>query len=308
MALTWISTNYFGFNFGESEKVNLFVYGIICIAIAVIRFFDGFTEFQTKQELMKAMKEVTEHKEEADKANAAKGIFLAHMSHEIRTPINTILGMDELILRESSEENIKQYSANIKRSGKTLLMLVDDILDFSKIDAGKMEVTNTPYKLSDALVEMIIYVQNSAKEKELDFHADINPVIPQNLFGDETRIKQIVTNLLTNAVKYTNKGSITLKVEYRKNTGTDITLIISVKDTGIGIRKEDIDKLFDPFNRIEENKHRSIEGTGLGLSITKELIDLLQGSIQIESQYGQGSNFTVEIPQRILNEEPIGDF
>ncbi len=299
--LTLYSMYRFHYSFGASGPLNLFILQLICIAISILRFVDGHSEFRKNELLGEAVAE-------ADHANAAKGTFLAHMSHEIRNPINTVLGMDELILREAQDPHVLSYARNIKTSGNMLLSLINDILDFSKIEAGKMLLLPNSYQLSSTLLDLINSVYLRAKDKGLEFKININPATPVNLYGDEIRVKQIVTNLLTNAVKYTPSGSITFRVDYDKQSEDTIELVISVEDTGIGIKQEDMDKLTQSFERIEEARNHSIEGTGLGINITTQLLQLMDGHLEVSSQYGIGSKFTAYIPQKAEDSTPIGAF
>lgn len=246
--------------------------------------------------------------QDAVKANSVKTAFLANMSHEIRTPINTIMGMNEMILRENEDKDIAHYARNIKDSSKILLSIVNDILDFTKLESGKMEIVPRRYDFADLLNDLINAINLRAEEKNLALELDIEEIIPSVLFGDELRIKQAITNILINAVKYTSKGTITIRIQSLKISQDEIRLFVSVRDTGIGIRKEDIDKLFDSFVRLETNKNRSIEGAGLGMAITKHIIDGMNGELNVESTYGKGSTFSVSFIQKVLDETPIGSF
>ncbi len=247
-------------------------------------------------------------KQSAEDVSRAKGDFLANMSHEIRTPINAILGMDEMILRESSEEQTLEYAEDIRKAGNTLLGLINDVLDFSKIEAGKMDIIPVDYQLSSVLNDLTNIIQPRANAKGLEFKVRVDPTTPDYLHGDEIRIKQIIMNILTNAVKYTKQGSVTLTVAYKRTDGGFIQLRVSVSDTGIGIKKEDIDKLYIAFERIEENRNRSIEGTGLGMSITQQLLALMDSRLEVESEYGKGSVFSFTLNQEIVKSSPIGDY
>ncbi len=263
----------------------------------------------------------------AEMANAAKSEFLANMSHEIRTPINAMLGMNEIILRDSLQArqaptleredaralfgDICRYAGDIDSAGNSLLGIINDILDFSKIEAGKIEIFSAPYKLSSVLNDVSNMILFKARSKDLNFQVEVDETIPDILNGDEVRVRQIITNLLNNAVKYTEQGNVILSVRTGPGTlqeGKALNLIISVRDTGIGIREEDIGRLFAKFERVDLEHNSSIEGTGLGLAITKNLLDLMGGKIDVKSIYGVGSVFTVTLPQTVVSLEPVGNF
>ena len=244
----------------------------------------------------------------ADSANKAKSDFLANMSHEIRTPINAVLGMNEMILHESHEDQILEYSSNIQNAGRTLLSLVNTILDFSKIEDGKMEILPANYDVASVINNLVNSVLERAKAKDLAFIADIDENLPATLWGDDVRISQVIMNLLTNAVKYTEKGSVTFTVREESRTDDSIDLFVSVKDTGIGIRQEDLGKLFESFERIEETRNRSIEGTGLGMAIVNRLLPMMGSSLKVDSVYGEGSEFSFTLRQKIVDSRPIGNY
>ena len=204
--------------------------------------------------------------------------------------------------------NIIEYAENIRTAGNTLLGLVNDILDFSTIEAGKMEIINVEYSLSSLLNDLVNMIHTRAEKKGLKFHINASPNLPSELFGDEIRIKQVVTNILTNAVKYTEHGSVTLTVNGQKISEDQIKIFFSIKDTGIGIKEEDIKKLFSAFERIEEKRNRAVEGTGLGMNITQRLLNMMGTSLNVHSVYGEGSEFSFEIEQKILNDHPLGNF
>lgn len=248
-----------------------------------------------------------QRKKDAENANIAKSQFLATMSHEIRTPINAVLGMNEMILRESQEEPVREYANNIADAGKSLLSLVNDILDFSKIESGKMDIVCVEYQMKSLLRDLILMIKGRMANNNLELILKIDESIPSIYFGDEVRIKQVLTNLLTNSAKYTPSGSITLTVENRGITGEDINLFFSVKDTGIGIKKEDIDKLMNSsFIRVDQTRNRNIEGTGLGLSITRQLLTLMGSGLEIDSEYGKGSDFHFVLTQKVVDSKPMG--
>lgn len=243
----------------------------------------------------------------AAQAHESSTAFLTRMSHEMRTPINAILGMNMIILRESKEENILDYARDVNGAGNYLLGIVDEVLDLAKVTAGSIEIEPEDYELMDMVRECYALVNPRAKASRLSFEVDMSDVLPATLHGDKERIIQIVTNLLTNAVKYTPEGRVTLSVQGKIQDGK-LMLMVIVSDTGIGVAKENIPYLFDSFNRVGEFNKKRIEGTGLGLSITKQLVDLMGGSISVESELGKGSVFTVIIPQEIKSIEPCGIF
>lgn len=289
--------------FSEAVRVRFPVIFLAEAAVAILLKIN-----MTKSELYKdqLIRQNINYKKKAEAANKAKSDFLANMSHEIRTPINAILGNDELILRESTEKDILDYAKNIKNSSKSLLALINDILDFSKIESGKQSIIPVEYKPDTLFNDSYNLVSMRAAEKNLAFTVDIDDRIPSILFGDEIRIRQICANLLTNAVKYTKSGSILFKT-YAERTKQDwINLVIEVKDSGIGISKENQEHIFDSFLRVDEKKNKNIEGTGLGLVITKQLVMLMQGRIDVDSTLGKGSTFCVRIPQRVISQDPIG--
>ncbi|MCR4903731.1 MAG: response regulator [Butyrivibrio sp.] len=250
-------------------------------------------------------RQIREAKEEAENANKAKSQFLAQMSHEIRTPINAVLGMDEMILRESSESEIRGYASDIYNAGQTLLSLINDILDSSKIESGKMEIVPVEYELASLLNDLVNMITPRAQAKDLKLKVQANPELPKSLFGDDVRIRQIITNILTNAVKYTMAGEVILKVDGTR-LGDTIQLHVEVEDTGIGIKPEDIPKLTSAYQRIEEGRNRKIEGTGLGLNITAQLLDMMGSRLEVTSTYGTGSKFFFDLNQKIVNDAPMG--
>ncbi|MCR5475740.1 MAG: response regulator [Lachnospiraceae bacterium] len=235
----------------------------------------------------------------ADSANQAKSAFLANVSHEIRTPINVVQGMSEVIMRDYDDEKLIGYASNIQNAADQLLDLINGILDFSKIESGKITLSNSEYRTDEFFRDIVMVFEHRGEEKKLEFITDIADDIPLVLFGDAMRIRQVATNILSNAFKYTREGSVTLRAKFEKRAEDRGNLVFSVEDTGIGIRKEDIDKVFELFVRLDERLNRGVEGTGLGMNITKRLVDLMGGEIKIYSEYGKGSVFTVIIPQFI---------
>ena len=246
--------------------------------------------------------------DEAVQATQAKSKFLAQMSHEIRTPINAVLGMNEMILRESENEDICEYAENIQGAGKTLLALINSILDFSKIEDGKMEIVPVRYNTSELINDLINMISDKAEKKNLMLELQIDEKLPRSLYGDDVRIRQIIINLLTNAVKYTREGKVTLVMQRQEVTdgSEDIVLHVEVIDTGIGIRQEDMGKLFESFQRLDEEKNHNVEGTGLGISIVQSLLKMMGSFLQVESEYGKGSRFYFDLKQKIVDGVPIG--
>jgi Signal transduction histidine kinase len=298
---------------GVSDMMRGFVIAtIVAIAIGALIaiFLAKVLDKLSKQEQEYKEQVLKLEKQAADEASEAKSRFLADMSHEIRTPINAIIGMNEMILRESDNRDIKEYSRNIKQSGHNLLQLINGILDFSKIEDGKMEILPVRYSVSSEIKYFINSIKDRADAKNLTLNINIDPNIPSELYGDDTRINQIVMNLLTNAVKYTEKGSVSLSIEGREKDESKekILLYYEIKDTGIGIKESDMTKLFESFERLDVVKNRNIEGTGLGMNITRKLLELMGSELRVESEYGVGSTFSFELWQKIENDTPLGDY
>ncbi len=270
------------------------------------------------RKLMQTMKELDIAREEANVANRTKSDFLASMSHEIRTPLNGILGMNEMILKDSKDPQITEYAENIRISGHGLLSIINDILDLTKIESGRMELLPDDYELFSIMNECYQMNRMRAAENNLELIFENDPDMPAGYHGDEVRIRQIMNNLISNGIKYTKEGSVRVRVGFIKDTsasdasdnaGTESgTLVITVTDTGVGIKKEDLEKLFQRFSRLEVTKNRHVEGTGLGLHITRRLVSMMNGTIDVESEYGKGSIFTVTIPQKITDSTRMGDF
>ena len=280
----------------------LWVFGLLILMFAV-----GMVYLLSTEEKVRESDELRAAKTLAEQANHAKSDFLANMSHEIRTPINAIMGMNEMVLRECSDENIREYAANIESASRTLLSLINDILDFSKIEAGKMEIVPASYDTAVFFHDVVNMISVKATQKQLDFQVQIDSDLPCVLYGDEVRNRQIIVNILNNAVKYTKQGVVKLAVEGIREDQA-FTLKMQVADSGIGIKQEDMDKLFGGFQRLDLEQNRSIEGTGLGLAITRNLIERMNGRIEVSSEYGKGSVFTVYLSQEIINDSPMGDF
>lgn len=299
--------------FGDIEEsfVSYLMEGLIAIVVLlfvgmVARILFEMSDRQ-RNKCIRFARSAWEESQRAEAANRAKSAFLANMSHEIRTPINAIIGMNEMILRESENEEITEYAGNIYSASVSLLSLVNDVLDFSKIESDKLELVEVTYDVSSLVHDCCNMISERAEKKGLELKVECNPMLPSRLAGDEVRIRQIIVNFLTNAVKYTQKGVISLIVDYCIEGGK-FALHVTVKDTGIGIKEENIDKLFKEFSRFDLERNRNIEGTGLGLAITGELVNRMNGRIEVESTYGEGSAFTVTIPQTVVDAAPTGDF
>ena len=255
---------------------------------------------------VKMIKQLEVAKEQADKANHAKSEFLSSMSHEIRTPLNAIMGFSNGLLEEEINDAAKSDVKNIIMASENLLELVNGILDISKIEANKLEIIETPYNFRDMFDELVLLTKARLGDKPLDFKYSYDKNIPEYLYGDAIRLKQVIINLLTNAVKYTNSGYMMLNIS-GKIKEDKVKLVITVQDSGIGIKKENIDKLFSKFDRLGVEKETSVEGTGLGLAITKKLVELMHGNINVQSEYGSGSKFIIRVDQNILKGKELED-
>ena len=295
----------------------------ICVGVIVFALISAFyiigyrheRKVNKRLEEMKANEQRREYeakilaleKAAADSANKAKSDFLADMSHEIRTPINAVLGMNEMILRQSDDEQILEYSSNIKSAGNTLLSLINNILDFSKIEDGKMSLVPVEFDTAELIDALVNSVSERARAKGLELNIDVDRSVPSRLYGDDVRIGQVITNLLTNAVKYTENGSVTLRVRNNGTDGENVKLRFDVIDTGIGIKEEDLGKLFESFKRIEETRNRHIEGTGLGISIVCKLLEMMDSKLDVESRYAIGSTFGFDLKLRVVDAAPVGE-
>lgn len=246
----------------------------------------------------------------AQAENEAKSTFLAHMSHEIRTPLNAVLGLNELILREAKDSSIQQYAGSIKSAGNTLLSIINDVLDFSKISANELTLIPAEYHLDSMINDLLALIIPRANEKALAVTVNVDKSIPNCLCGDELRIKQCILNLLTNAVKYTNTGGITVRLAWKKSEASPdaMSLFVSVKDTGTGIKKEDVERLFTPFERLNEKANKHIEGTGLGMPIVQGILKKMNSELQVKSEFGVGSEFSFWVEQGIVKDTPIGNY
>ena len=288
------------------ESTRFYSFSDSFFALVCVSLFIGILLKIQSRTYEQEKKSAEAQKKEVEQIARSKDTFFANMSHEIRTPINTIIGLNEMILREDISDEIAENAINIQNASKMLLTTINDILDLSKLESGKMDIVPTQYEISSMFSDLVNLIWIRAHQKNLEFKVDIDPEIPSMLYGDEIRIKQVVTNMLTNAVKYTSSGSVTLSAKGERVAADQILLRISVQDTGMGIRKESLDDLFSSFKRVDESDNRNIEGTGLGLNISKQLIEMMGGKISVDSVYHQGSTFTVEVKQRIVNVRPIG--
>ena len=293
------------------------IYTVRILLILLLAAVAGFSvwKIMTGTVVRKQYLAIQEARDEAERANSAKSRFLANMSHEIRTPINTILGMDEMILREDSKDVPKPYfmavagyALDIKSATESLLGLINDLLDISKIESGKMHLVEQEYEPEGMLRSAITMIRIRSEAKKLYFDVDIDSRLPKRLYGDQEKIKQIILNLLTNAVKYTQEGGFALKVEVIEKTELSCALRISVKDTGIGVKQEDLDTLFTAYERLDEVKNSGIQGTGLGLDISRQFVEMMDGRLWCESVYGEGSEFIMTIDQKIVDTTEIGVF
>ena len=269
----------------------LVTFSIVCVAVLLFEFvfieqYSGYNQVIISQ-------------------NKAKSEFLARMSHEIRTPINGIIGMNEMILVESQEENIKEYAVNVNNSSKILLRIVNDILDISKVESGKMEIMPTEYLLKDVVRDVVSSTSAMAKVKGLEFEWNVKSSLPEKMIGDDVKLVEIIGNLTSNAIKYTEKGKVILTID-GDVTNDNVKLKISVKDTGKGIKKENQKSLFEAFKRLDLKNNKYIEGTGLGLSITSRFLELMGSELKLESDLGKGSDFYFTVDQGVASDALIG--
>ncbi|MBO4899874.1 MAG: response regulator [Lachnospiraceae bacterium] len=272
------------------------------------RMIGSYLLIEDNTDQVRYLDEIKKARDIANEANNAKSSFLANMSHEIRTPLNSVLGMNEMIMRSTEDKQLLEYAGNIKSSGDALLSLINDILDFSKIEANRMEIAPVDYDPHQLLRDCCNNFEQMAEIKDLYIKVECDETIPSRLYGDDKLIRQILANVVSNAIKYTREGGVTVRVSDDGFAEDVRDLVIEVSDTGIGIAADDIKYLFDAFKRINEKQNATIQGTGLGLAITKELVTLMHGSISVSSKEGQGSTFTIVIPQKVVEAKPIGEF
>ncbi len=307
VANEWYCISVYDATSDFAQLRNILLFTVAAAFLVVLILLSILIRSNRKTRLARELNEKTER---AIAASEAKSAFLSNMSHEIRTPINAMLGMNEMVLRESENKDVLMYSESIKTAGNTLLGIVNDILDFSKIEAGKMEIILVDYDLSSVINDLVNMVQKRTDDKGLVLKLDFDRDTPRLLNGDEVRVKQVVTNILTNAVKYTEKGSVTFHIGYERipNDPENVWLDVAVKDTGIGIKPEDIEKLFSEFERIEEKRNRNIEGTGLGMNITQSLLEMMGSRLKVESVYGEGSTFSFRLKQKVVKWDELGNY
>ena len=309
VALIWIGRRimgkYIDAILDESVRLHiLIIYYNICTFFLFMMILSAFFMHRSYRQIRR-LEEENRTIEVVERSNRAKSEFLANMSHEIRTPINSILGLTEMISRETDQDEIFDYTEDIKSAGDTLLFLINDILDFSKIESGNVEIVEKKYEVAGLINDINNMISVRAKGKNLEYSVDIAPDVPKFLFGDKNRVQQVLINLLTNAVKYTDKGSVSMHMTW----DNDVRFLrVDVSDTGKGIKEEDINLLFDKFQRVNLDDNSNIEGSGLGLAITKMLLNKMNGNIYINSVYGEGSTFSVIIPQKPAGYDKIGEY
>ena len=300
--------HFIDIDFGPNKWTDLVILEAVAIMVSTIRFMREYDTFCIGESMSSLAEEADAARQNAEKASNAKDAFLTHMSHEIRTPINAILGSNELIMRSTSDAAIRSYADDIMNSGNLLLSTINDILDMSRIESGSMEIVSSPYSFMDMIHETDECLRPLAVAKKLAFITNIDERTPSKFCGDSVRVRQIITNLLSNAIKYTKHGTVTLTTDFSLLPRNRAELQFTVSDTGIGIKSEDIIHLTDRFRRIDDPDTRGTVGTGLGMTITSRLLELMEGRLEISSEYGVGSTFTVYIPQIVEDYHPVGRY
>lgn len=287
---------------GKYGRVGMLIFSVLTLGIHIRMISVRYLEQVNKNmEFMKI------HLQEVENANKSKSVFLANMSHEIRTPMNSILGFSEILLKQDMTEEQKDYIENIRESSDNLLSIINDILDLSKIETGKMDIVENDFETTSLLIGVCRQIKSLAEKKGIEFKTDISTTIPTKLYGDEVRIREILINILNNAVKYTQEGYVKLEISVDEVLDNITTMCIKVSDTGIGIDKKNIDIIFHAFEQADKQKNHGIEGTGLGLSIVRSYVELMHGRIEVESELGKGSTFIINIPLIVIDSKPIGE-
>lgn len=287
---------------GKYGRIGMLIFSIITLVIHIRMISVRYLE-----QVNKNMEFMKTHIREVENANRSKSLFLANMSHEIRTPMNSILGFSEILLKQDMTDEQKEYIENIRESSDNLLAIINDILDLSKIETGKMEIIENEFATKPLIKGVCKQIKSLAEKKGLEFKVDVSKTLPKSFYGDEVRIREVLINVLNNAVKYTPKGSVSLDISADEIINNITTISIKVTDTGIGISKDNIDLIFNAFEQADRHKNKGIEGTGLGLSIVRSYIELMHGWINVDSEVGKGSTFTVNIPLSVIDATPIGE-
>ena len=293
----------------------VFIIAILCLCIGVCSTYCIMMAVCKKKILNKEilywsmLSNLLKKNAKSEQDSMAKNDYLASMAHDIRTPINTVLGMNEMILRENTNVEINEYANNIKRASNILVELVDDILDISKIESGNMQLIEDSYDVCELLNDVITVINDKCKKKNLQFVVNIDKDLPTIMYGDENKIKKVILNLLSNAVKYTQSGKVIFEIKVmNRNSLENVELYVAVTDTGSGIQQENLKSIFSSFKRLDEIQNTKIEGTGLGLSIVYQLLKLMNSNIEVQSEYGMGSKFHFLLDQKVIDNKPVGNY